>query len=114
MANLSLFKFESYKINDYVTLKLERGKTFIYVYGRRFIQCIQLALQIHKEDVTVFDEIESIDQAEELYSSYIWQNKTLERNGILKNVGYHAISSKEEFWGHCSVRHEVVWLNAEA
>jgi len=114
MTNRSLFQFESCKINDYITLKLERGRTYIYVNGRRFIQCIQLALQIPKDDVAIFDEIDSIDQAEELYSSYIWQNKTLERNGILKNVGYHAISSKEEFWGHCSVRHEVVWLNAEA
>ena len=42
---LELRKYE-FKVNDFLTLKLEDNKTFIYVKGKKFIQCIRLFLQI--------------------------------------------------------------------
>lgn len=43
------------EINQYITIKLENGKTYIYVNGRRFIQCIRLILNIPKSDVHLYE-----------------------------------------------------------
>ncbi|MFX1427340.1 MAG: hypothetical protein ACFFBE_12870, partial [Promethearchaeota archaeon] len=61
------------KINDYITLKMVNGKTFIYVNGKRFLQCIRLILNIPKDDVHLYDEVNSIDEAAKLYSKHVWQ-----------------------------------------
>lgn len=66
----------SYKVNDYITLRLEHGKTFIYVNGTRFYQCIRLVLNIPKTTIPDYDHIDSIDEATEIYDKYIWQNIT--------------------------------------
>jgi len=111
MANRSIFQFESYKINDYIALKFERGRTYIYINGRKFLQCIQLALQITKDEVAIFDSIDSIDQAEEVYNKSIWQNKILEHDHIIRSGKNYDISPEEEFWGHCS--NIQVWVEHE-
>ncbi|MHA1884195.1 MAG: DNRLRE domain-containing protein [Promethearchaeota archaeon] len=85
------------KINDYITLKLENGRTFIYVNGRRFIQCIRLILNIPKNDIHIYDEIESIDEAARVYSRHLFQNRILQRPRE-----EHDITPEQEFWGHCS------------
>ena len=46
-----------YKVNEYLELKLLDGKTYIFVKGKRFIQCIRLVLQIPIADVDIYDEI---------------------------------------------------------
>ena len=38
---------KEFKVNDYITLKLEDGKTIIYVKGKRFDQCKYLLLNIY-------------------------------------------------------------------
>ena len=43
------------EINKYITLKLVGGRTYIYVNGKRFIQCIRLILNIPKNDVHLYE-----------------------------------------------------------
>ncbi|MFX0176870.1 MAG: DNRLRE domain-containing protein [Candidatus Hodarchaeota archaeon] len=82
------------KINDYITLRFENYRTIIYVAGRRIIQCVHLILNIPKDEVPMYDDIDSIDEAADLSHKYghhlggFWQ-------------GY-GITPEQEFWGHCS------------
>jgi len=80
---------KEFKVNEYITLKLENGKTAIYVERKRFLQCKYLLLGIPVEKTSSLEDIESIDEAEERL------DKSLERidRGIPPEV---------EFWGHCS------------
>jgi len=91
------------KINEFITLKLENGKTFIYVNGKRFLQCIRLILNIPKNDTRLYDEIESIDEAADLYNKHLYQNRIVTgpmARPLLDHT--HDITPEEEFWGHCS------------
>lgn len=89
---------KEFKVNDYITLKLEVNpwegywETVIYVNERRFDQCKFLLLDIPIEKIKTFDEIESIDEAAE----------KLDRS--LENINKHSegIPPDVEFWGHCS------------
>ncbi len=85
----------NYKVNDYLTLKLENDKTFIYIKNKRFINCIRLMLQIPKVDIENFEEVNSIDEAASLH-------KTLYQNIIFEDNQPHTITPEQEFWGHCS------------
>ena len=91
------------QINQYITLKLENGRTFIYVNGGRFIQCIRLVLNIQKEDIPLYDEIESIDETANVYKNHIYQNRIV-RGPMAAPVRdqSHDITPEQEFWGHCS------------
>ncbi len=91
------------QINQYITLKLENGKTYIYVNGKRFIQCIRLILNIQKEDIPIYDEIESIDEAAKVYKNHIYQNRIVQgpMAAPVRNQS-HNITPEQEFWGHCS------------
>ena len=78
-----LAKMNPFKVNDYIELKLENGKTNVYVDGERFIQCKQLLLNIYpRKEGEEFDRIEPIDETE------------IKRE--------HSLSPEEEFKGHCS------------
>ena len=85
-----------FKINDLITLKLEDGKTNIYVLGEEFIQCKYLLMNIPVQDIELYDGIDSIDEAAE----------KLDKSLDLGNPeGYNLrkeIPPKVEFWGHCS------------
>ncbi len=89
---------KEFKVNDYITLKLEFDtweeywETVIYVNKKRFDQCKFLLLDIPIEKIKTFDEIESIDEAAE----------KLDRS--LENTDKHSggIPPDVEFWGHCS------------
>jgi len=91
------------EINQYITLKLEYGRTFIYVNGKRFIQCIRLILNIQKEDIPLYDEVDSMDEAAGLYSKHVYQNRIV-RGPMAAPVPdqSHNITPEQEFWGHCS------------
>ncbi len=85
---------KSFRISDVLELKLKNNKTNIYVNGKLFNQCKNIIFNILKEDVQVYDSIDSIDEAagvaleiEELYG------KESRENFILP---------LDEFWGHCS------------
>lgn len=86
---------KEFRVNEYLTLKLEDNKTFIYVNNKRFLQCIRLILQIPKLNVSDYDEINSIDEAADV-------NKTLLNNRIYEDNQPHTITPDQEFLGHCS------------
>lgn len=78
-----------FRVHEFITLKLEENKTVIYVAGEKFRQCSKLILEIPVNNITDFDEIQSIDGVVEKQ----W-------NEIVKMK--YAIPPEEEFWGHCS------------
>lgn len=85
-----------YAINDFLSLRLEAGKTVLYVAGERFRQCKFLFLNL--TDQTTGDQINSIDEAAQHY------NADLE--GEYTGRGVHpedyGLSDEEVFFGHCS------------
>ncbi len=66
--------------------------TNIYVNGKLFRHCKFLLLQIPNENIKDYKSIDSIDEAEEVYS------RSLER----PRTSVCKISPEEEFFGHCS------------
>ncbi len=78
-----------FKVNNYITLRLEENRTIIYVDDKPFMQCKSLLLNIPIEEMSSFDEIESIDEAAEKL------DRSFERNRV-------DIPPEVEFWGHCS------------
>lgn len=85
---------QEFKINEFITLKLEQEKTNIYVLGEKFIQCKYLLINILAQETELYDKINSIDDAAENL------DKSLER-GNLKAFTID-IPPRMEFWGHCS------------
>ena len=79
-----------FKINKYITIKLENGKTNIYVTDKLFRQCKYLLLEIPKSEMSDFDEIESIDEAAERLDH------------IMENEFSAEIPPEVEFWAHSS------------
>jgi len=92
-----------YKINEQITLKLENRRTFIYINGIRFIQCMRLTINIPKEDISIYDEVDSIDEAAKLYTNHLYQNKIVTGPMAVPAPNQnHDITPEQEFWGHCS------------
>ncbi len=87
---VELLKSRVYQINEIISLRLENEKTMLYIKNRPFTQCMQLLLNIPIKNIPNYDEIESIDEASEIYSN-------TERNRIAKKI-----TPEEEFWAHCS------------
>ena len=83
---------KEFKINEFLTLKLEDGKTNIYVKGEHFDQCKFLMLNIPIDETHKFEEIESIDEAADILG---WTEE--EQEGV-----EYEIDHDTEFWGHCS------------
>ncbi len=81
-----------FEINKYLKLKLEGGRTNIYVKGRIFQQCMYLLLNIPVDRVEDYDEIDSIDEAAEYLDRSLEGNQNMSRK----------ITPEEEFMGHCS------------
>lgn len=83
---------KEFVINKFLKLKLEDGKTIIYVNEEQFKQCKYLLLNINVDDLGQLEEIESIDEAAEFLDTSAdpgaW-NPTI-------------IPRETEFWGHCS------------
>ncbi len=80
---------KEFKINQYLKLKLEGGRTNIYVNNRCFIQCMYLLLNIPVDRIEEYDEIKSIDEVS------VKLDRSMERN-------HRKIPPETEFWGHCS------------
>lgn len=83
---------KEFEINKYLKLKLEGGRTNIYVKGRKFQQCMYLLLNIPVDRIEEYDEIESIDEAAE----------KLDRSMEGNHNNSRRITPEEEFQGHCS------------
>ena len=86
-------ELKEFKVNDFITLRLEYNRTNIYINEQIFKQCKFLLLNIPVDEIKSFDEIQSIDEAAEKLDT------TLEpRNGYRVDK----IPPDVEFWGHCS------------
>jgi len=82
---------KEFKINEFLSLRLEEGKTIIYVKGKRFGQCKFLLLDVSTDQPRSFDEIASIDETAE------------KLDGSLESGGRsRTIPPETEFWGQCS------------
>lgn len=79
---------KEYKINDYITLKLEGKSTVIYIKNSRFIQCKKLVLDVPIADTPSLETAESIDEV----AKRLKKSKGRRTN----------IPPEDEFWGHCS------------
>jgi tetratricopeptide (TPR) repeat protein len=94
---------QEFKVNKYITLNLEEGKTKIYIQNREFMICKRLFLQIPEDSTFEFDEIDSIDEAEEVYKKNLMYGQIYEGIHNDKPVEVDiSITPEEEFWGHCS------------
>ena len=83
---------KEFKINELLSLRLEVGKTNIYVNNKLFNHCKYLLLNLPFSTIQITEEITSIDEAAEKL------DKSLE-------PGYNQaiyIPPEIEFWGHCS------------
>jgi len=85
-------KVPTFKINKYITLRLEDSKSKIYIGGNIFQQCKYLLLDILIDETRDYGDIESIDEAEEKLQTPMATRRTLESE----------ITPEAEFWGHCS------------
>jgi len=83
---------QEFRVNEYLTLRLEDECTIIYVGKMRFRQCKYLLLNIHIDEMQFLDEIESIDEAAEMLDKS-------QEGAEPKDV---EIPPEAEFWGHCS------------
>ncbi len=79
-----------FKINQYITLKLEHRKTEIYIQGKRFLQCKHIFF-INAHRNTQQSIIGSIDEAKVFLTS-----------GEEIGPESFGITPEEEFWAHCS------------
>jgi hypothetical protein len=81
-----------FKVNDYITLKLENKKTEIYIKDKKFIQCKFLLVDIPVKEYKSLGNELSIDNAE----------INLSRSLEFKNAMEYDFSPEVEFWAHCS------------
>ncbi len=85
---------DSFKINELMTLKLEKnGRTSIYVAGKPFKQCTYLLLTIPRSQAEEFADIKSIDDAAERLDKSM--------HDAIESKKFN-IPPRVEFWGHCS------------
>lgn len=84
---------EKYIINDYLSVHLIDGKTVIYVNEKDFLHCKYLLCNVSSKNIDFLQDIHSIDELERFLDN------SMERNSTKKDLN---ISSREEFWGHCS------------
>ncbi len=81
-----------FKVNEYITIKLENKKSNIYIKEELFQQCKFLLINIPAEETSSFTEVESINDAVKLLDPSLEEIE-----------GYHYnISPEVEFWAHCS------------
>ncbi|MBY8987256.1 MAG: DUF2240 family protein [Candidatus Lokiarchaeota archaeon] len=88
---------DEFEINTFLSLRLEEGKTNIYIKNNLFRQCKFLLLDIPIEEIESVNEINSIDEAAEKLG---WAF-----HGQIKDNVYlipPEIHPETEFWGHCS------------
>ena len=80
-----------YEINDFLSLKLlENGRTQILINNKPIMLCTYLLINIPVDQIEDYDEINSIDEAEEHLNH--------EMHGRFN----YQIPAETEFWGHCS------------
>jgi hypothetical protein len=84
--------YKEFKVNKYLTLKLEKKGTVIYVDKKEFRQCKYLLLNISPQNEYETQKINSIDKLEQ------YLDKSMETN----HSDIFEISFEQEFQAHCS------------
>ena len=79
------------QINEYLTVKLEDDKTNIYVNEEYFSHCKYLLLEVPTNELSITDQIDSIDEASEKLNNF-----------LEKHDNRYLIPPEVESWGHCS------------
>ena len=91
---------KEFKVNEYITLKLEGGKTNIYVKDRLFNQCKFLLLNINEKvrihGGYIHTPTESID---DLLGQFGFANEPRVNENGKPSI---EIPPDDEFWAHCS------------
>ena len=87
-----------FKVNEYITLKLEGEDTNIYIKGRYFRQCKYLLINIPITQISSFEDIKSIDEAAENLDHTL--DPHIDEEGNIYRID--RIPPEVEFWGHCS------------
>lgn len=82
-------KTREFKVNNFITLKLEDGETVIYVAGERVRQCKAVSLDIPIDDITALEDIKSIDEF-------------IDKMNVVGAEPSYILTPEEEFWGHSS------------
>ena len=93
---------KEFKINKYITLKLENEKTVIYIENSPFLACKRLVIHVPFEKIRDFDNIDSIDEAVEISERTIINGKMFRLHSPIPIRSDINITPEEEFWGHCS------------
>ncbi len=62
---MAINKLKIFKINDFITMKLEDNLSNVYINGRYHINCKFLLLNIPLDEYKTLSEIDSIDRASE-------------------------------------------------
>jgi len=83
---------KEFRVNKYLTLKLENGRTNLYIKREHFRQCTILLLDIPITKISDFDEIQSID---EISDNQKYDKEISSDNSI-------SLPLDVIFWGHCS------------
>ncbi|MFX1398269.1 MAG: leucine-rich repeat domain-containing protein [Promethearchaeota archaeon] len=83
---------KEFNVNEYITLKLEKGETRIYVNGTKFDEYKSLLRNVPAGINPHFDNVESID---DIVRELVYLND-------MYISGVSAISDETAFWGHCS------------
>ncbi len=95
---------KEFKVNEYITLKLEEQDTYIYINGRKSKHYVGLFLNVYDSYRPEHEQIEFIDQAVESLK-YLTYHSITERNDPLtskRGRDKYNITPEQEFWGHCS------------
>jgi len=80
-----------FEVNEYITLKLEKNQTVVYVDGKQFNQCKFILLNHKIDELEDLLTLESVDElAHNLDRSMEYERSFIE------------ISPETEFWAHCS------------
>ncbi len=83
---------KEFQINEFLKLRLENGKTNIYIKDKLFRQCKFLLINIDGDNIENFEDISSIDEAESRLDQSLEEIESVE-SGLLPEEG---------FWAHCS------------
>lgn len=81
-----------FTINKFLDLRLEDGKTNVYVNNELFIHCKYILLNITSDNIEEFERIYSIDEAIERLDKYVEIPRDYKRKLFPETI----------FWAHCS------------
>jgi Leucine-rich repeat (LRR) protein len=83
---------QEFRVNQFITLKLENGETVIYIAGGKFIQCKYLLL---KRNINEINDLVLLGSVDELELQLDKKMEMREREDL-------KIPPETEFWAHCS------------